>query len=156
MVLGSWRPTRQLRIWDWTMQADNWASAIGAENWVLCHWVEFSTVAAAVKFFGSQPAKMNWDLKHYEMYRTLEGVVSIVWLRKTFKYCVSLRNQKFINGSYLNNGVACAFVFCNCISIHVVYNKRIRSFQIVTRIMQNVWLTLDYATESNMFLWRSG
>ena len=30
----------------WTMQADNWASAIGAENGVLCHRVEFSTVVA--------------------------------------------------------------------------------------------------------------
>ena len=62
MVLRSWGPTIELRIWDWTMQAD---------NWVLCHWIEFSIVAAAVKFCGSWPAKMNWDLKHHEMCRTL-------------------------------------------------------------------------------------
>ena len=71
MVLRSWSPTMQLRIWDWTMLSDHWASAIGAENWVLCHWVECPTVAAAVKFFGSRPAKMNWDLKHHEICRTL-------------------------------------------------------------------------------------
>ena len=41
------------------MQADNWNSAIGAENGDFCHRVEFSTVAAAVKFFGSRPAKMK-------------------------------------------------------------------------------------------------
>ena len=56
------------------MQADNCVSAIGAENGVLCHRVEFSTVAPAVKFFGSRPAKMNWDLKHHEICQTL-GVV---------------------------------------------------------------------------------
>ena len=34
--------------------------------------VEFSTVeAAAVKFFGSRPAEMNWDLKYYKMRRVL-------------------------------------------------------------------------------------
>ena len=33
--------------------------------------MEFSTVATAIKFFKSQPAKMNWDLKHHEMCRTL-------------------------------------------------------------------------------------
>ena len=41
------------------MLADNGASAIGAENGVLCHRVEFSTIAAAIKFFGSRLAKMN-------------------------------------------------------------------------------------------------
>ena len=38
---------------------------------VLCHRAEFSTVAAAVKFCWSRPAKMNWDLKHHEMCRML-------------------------------------------------------------------------------------
>ena len=76
MVLRSWGPTRQLRIWDWTMQVDNCASAIWAENWVLCHRVEFSIVAAAVKFFGSRPAKMNWDLKHHEICRTLRVLLA--------------------------------------------------------------------------------
>ena len=71
MVLRSWSLTRQLRIWDSTMQADSWVPAIGEENWILCHWVEFSTVAAAVKFFRSWPSKMNWDLKHHEMCWTL-------------------------------------------------------------------------------------
>ena len=89
MVLRGWGPNMQLRIWDWTMQADNWASALGAENGFLCHSVEFSTVVVAVKFFGLRPAKMNWDLKHHEMSRMLGGVVSIVWLRKSFKNCLS-------------------------------------------------------------------
>ena len=68
MVLRSRSPTMQLRNWDWMMQADNWVSAIGAEK---CHWVEFSTIAAAVKFFGSRPVKMNWDLKNHEKCRML-------------------------------------------------------------------------------------
>ena len=51
--------------------AGNWATVIEAENGVLCHRVEFSTVATAVKFCKSWPAKMNWDLKHHEMCRTL-------------------------------------------------------------------------------------
>ena len=68
--LRNWGRTRQLRIWDWTMQANNWASTIGTENGVLCHGVEFSTVAAA-NFLGFWPVKMNWDLKHHEICRTL-------------------------------------------------------------------------------------
>ena len=71
IVLRSWSLTMELRIWNWTMQADNSVSAIGADNWVICHSVAFSTVAAAVKFCRSRPAKMNWDVKHYEMCRTL-------------------------------------------------------------------------------------
>ena len=129
MALRSWSPTMQLCIWDWTLRADNWVSAIGAENGVLCHWFEFFTVAAAVKFIRSQPAKMNWDLKHYEMCRTLGGVVSIVWLRKTFKNCVSPRVEKL--KSEANNCVCTwttvstwfrlCFVFrCICICICTV------------------------------------
>ena len=72
--------------------------------------IEFFAIEVAVKFFGSWPTKINWDLKHHEMCRTLGGVVSIVWLRKTFKNCVSLlmsknRSQKLINHLYLNNGL---------------------------------------------------
>ena len=58
-------PRRQLSFCHW-----------GIENGVLCHWVEFSTVAAVVNFCGSRPAKMNWDLKHHEMCQTL-GVVLV-------------------------------------------------------------------------------
>ena len=89
MVLRSWSPTMQLRIWDWTKQADNWASAIGAENGVLCHRVEFSTVAAAVKFFKSRPAKMSWDLKHHEMCRTF-GVLLVQYDYERLLRIVSL------------------------------------------------------------------
>ena len=72
----SWVPTMVLRSWDWTMQADNWASAIGAENGVLCHRVDFSTIAATVKFCRSQRMKMNWDLKHHEICWTLEVLLA--------------------------------------------------------------------------------
>ena len=110
------------------MPADNWVSAIGAENWFLCHWVEFSTVAAAVKFFGSRPAKMNWDLKHHVMCRTLGGHVSIVWLWKTFKNCVSLlvsknRSQKLINAFVPEQrSRLCICIVWFYICIRVVYN----------------------------------
>ena len=33
--------------------------------------LSFFTIEAAVKLFVSQPAKMNWDLKHHEMCRML-------------------------------------------------------------------------------------
>ena len=75
----SWVLTMVLRSWSPTIQS----SRQTIENGVLCHRVEFSTIAAVVKFFGSRPVKMNWDLKHHG------GVVSIVWLRKTFKNCLS-------------------------------------------------------------------
>ena len=55
-------------------------------------------------------------LGHRVGFRPLKDVLSIVWLRKTFKNCVSLlvsknRSQKLINGSYLNNGVTCVLYF---------------------------------------------
>ena len=55
------------------------------------------------------------------------GGVSIVWLRKTFKNCVSLlvsknRSQKLINPSYLNNRVRLYLYCVVCIYIRVVYN----------------------------------
>ena len=79
----SWGPTMVLRSWGPTMQADSRASAIGAENGVLCHRVEFSTIAAAVKFCRSRPVKMNWDLKHHEMCQTL-GMVFALYDKKDF------------------------------------------------------------------------
>ena len=55
-------------------------------------------------------------LWHRVGFRLLKDVVSIEWLRKTFKNCLSLlvsknRSQKLIHGSYLNNRVACLFVY---------------------------------------------
>ena len=64
LVLRSWGPTMVLRSWDLTMQLK-----VDIGPWR--QTVVFSAVAAAVKFFGSRPAKMNWDLKHHEMCRTL-------------------------------------------------------------------------------------
>ena len=62
------------------------------------------------------------QLEHRVGFRPLKDVVSIVWLRKTFNNCVSLlvsrnRSQKseLINGSYLNNRVACVFKSTYCI-----------------------------------------
>ena len=49
----------------------------------LRHRVEFSTVAAAVKFFGSRPGEMNWDFRHQKM-RSASG-----WGSHS-KNCVSL------------------------------------------------------------------
>ena len=123
MVLRSWGPTRQLRIWDWTMQADNWASAIGAENGVLCHRVEFSTVATAVKFFWSRQAKMNWEQTPRDVPNVV-GVVSIVWLRKTFKNYLSPRVDELkseVNKTFVPEQQSPpAFVFaCICFCIHI-------------------------------------
>ena len=56
------------------------------------------------------------------------GVVSIVWLRKTFKNCVSLLvsknwNQKLINRSYLNNReFACVFAYVYVLLLLIALN----------------------------------
>ena len=64
--------------WHWTMESSSWGFG---------HWIE------VLSFFGSRPTENNWDLKHHEMCRAL-GMVSIVWLRKTFKNFVSLLGLK--------------------------------------------------------------
>ena len=97
-----------------------WKSELKVDIGPLGQKVEFSIVAAAVKFFGSRPVKINWDLKHHEMRRTFR--VGLVWLRKTFKNWVSLlvsknRTQKFIKPfvpeqrSPLVFACICVFVF---------------------------------------------
>ena len=115
MMLRSWSLTMQLMIWDWTMQTDNLVSAIVAEKRVLCHRVAFSTVVAAVKFFGSRPAKMNWDLKHNVLCRTLRVLLAYydyeILLRIVSLLVSKNWNQNLINRSYLINGVRLCFVF---------------------------------------------
>ena len=97
--------------------------------------VELSTVAAAVKCFGSLPAGMNWHLKHHAMYRTLGVGFSMVWLRKTFDSCVSLLvsmnwiqeiDKPFVSEQQSPPVFACICiclyspVFCTCICICIV------------------------------------
>ena len=83
MALRSWVPTMVFRSWILTMQltVDFGPCRQTIEFLPLGQRIEFSaielsfsTVVAVVKFFGSWPAKMNWDLKHHEMCQTL-GVV---------------------------------------------------------------------------------
>ena len=84
----------------------------------LRHRVEFSTVAAAaVKFFGSRPAEINWDLKHHNI-RCVSG------RGKHSKNCVSLlvsknRSQKLTVRTW-NNRVRLVFSICKCVCIRVV------------------------------------
>ena len=71
MVLRSW-----VQPWSWGFEIGPCRQTIeflplGQRMEFSGHRVEFSTVVVAVKFFGSQPAKMNWDLKHHEMCRML-------------------------------------------------------------------------------------
>ena len=94
--------------WLWIMQADNWASTIGAENGVLCYRVEFLPLRRVPTSKDELRSKTPWDVPNVG-----------VWLRKTFKNCVSLlvskkQSQKLINSSYLNNRVRLCFVFCIC------------------------------------------
>ena len=134
MVLRIWSPTTELRIWDWTMQAENWVSVNETEKWVLCDWVKFSIVAAAIKFFGSRSAKMNWDLKHHEICRTLGmvSIVRIVSLSPRVEEPKSEVNKPFVPEQRSHLCVCIAFVFCICICtvglisllcICVVYKK---------------------------------
>ena len=83
----SWGLTMMVRIWGPTMMLRIWGPTMVLRNWGWTSW-------------GTE----SW------------GIVTIVWLRKTFKNCVSLlvsknRSQKLIKLSYLNNGVAWVFVF---------------------------------------------
>ena len=116
----SWVPTMLSRSWELTMDhADRQLSFchLGRE-WISLPESWVSTVAAAVKFFGSRLAKMNWDLKHNEMCRALGWCLhNMIW--NNFRHCVSLfvsknRTQNLINRSYLNNRAAC---FCTWICI---------------------------------------
>ena len=93
----------EVEVWPWS-----WGFEIGPcrqtieflpLNGVLC--LEFSTVAASVKFLGSRPAKMNRDLKRHEMCRTLRVVLAYYDYERPLRI-VSLhvsknRNQKLIN-----------------------------------------------------------
>ena len=114
--------TRQLRNWDWTMQAN---------NWVLCHLVEFFSVAATVKFFRVSTSEDELRSKTPRDVSNVGGVVSIIWYERLFKNRVSLlvsknRSQKLINLSYLNTGVACVFVFA-CVS-HLYWTVFVNEF----------------------------
>ena len=89
MVRRSWGPTMVRRSWGPTMVRRSWGPTMVRRSWGptmmlrsrtielkvdIGPWrqrVEFSIVAAAVKFFGSRPAKVNWDLKHHKMCRML-------------------------------------------------------------------------------------
>ena len=97
--------------------------------------LSFLPFATAVKFFGSRLAKINWEQTPRNV-PNVGGVVSIVWLRKTFKNFISLLvsknwSQKLINGSYLNNGVTCVFDyiwFSICICIAIQHKERIKIY----------------------------
>ena len=92
-------------IWGTTMKLRSWGLAMVLRSWVLTMKLR------------------NWDWT--TRYGERLDVVSIVWLRKTFKNCVSLpvsknRNQKLINGSYLNIGkFACVFAYVNVLLLSI-------------------------------------
>ena len=52
--------SENLRIWKESVEIRPWRQRI-----------EFSIVAAVVKFFGSQPIEMNWDFRHHKMHHLL-------------------------------------------------------------------------------------
>ena len=136
----NWRILKksQLRLdhGDWKYSSLPWSLDLGIRS--LSRRVEFSTVAAADKFFGSLPAEMNWDLKHHEMCRTLRGGVSIEWLRTTFKNCVSHfvsknRSKKLINRWYLNNRFRLYLPVSACVFAYVF---------VVPLLLISLWLWL--------------
>ena len=78
MVLRSWVPTMMLRSW---VRPWCWEDGVRPWSWRLTldhgsRQLSFLPFAAAVKFFGSRLAKMNWDLKHHEMCRTWWGLLT--------------------------------------------------------------------------------
>ena len=78
------------------MQAVKWVSAIGAENGVLCHRVEVWVQQRWWEVWsdnGVEKLESNHELRNWDWTtRCAErwGVVSIIWLRKAFKNCLSL------------------------------------------------------------------
>ena len=95
LMADSWVSTvvwRSLsRSWCWEVEFRPWCGEVGVRLW--CSEIEI----------GPQNVP------------NVTSVVSTIWLRKTFKNCVSLlvsknRRQKLINRLYLNNGVH--FFFC--------------------------------------------
>ena len=92
-----------------------------------CHWVEFSTLAAAVTFFGSRPAKMNWDLKHHEICRTL-GVLLAQYdyerLLRIASILVSKNRSQVIDKPFVpEQRSPLVHLYCvACICILVLYN----------------------------------
>ena len=93
-----------------------------------CHWGRewSSTVAAAVKFFGSRPAKMNRDLKQHGMCRTLEVLLASYDYERLLRIVSLLvlknRSQKLIKPfvpeqSSLVPKFVFEYVLCICICI---------------------------------------
>ena len=71
-----------------------------------------------VKFFGSLPTEMNWDLKHHKMHRVL-GMFSTVWI----VYLSSCRRnevKKLINAFVPEQRCPPVFCICKCVCITVV------------------------------------
>ena len=146
----SWVLTMVLRNWDLTMQTDNWVSAIRAGNGDLCHRVEFSTVATAVKFCRSRPAKMNWDLKHHEMCWTLgvilaqydyERVLRIVSL-SSCRWTEADVNKRFVSKqrSRLCIRVRHMYLYMCCITVVIDITKLYNMF---TSTIINTWWAPD-------------
>ena len=94
------------------------------EIWPWRQRVEFSTVAAVVKFFVSRPAEINRDLKHHEICRTLgvgsDSMVTLVWLAKTLKNCASLLVSKN-RSQEINKPFVPETIVSTCICIYVLH-----------------------------------
>ena len=121
MVLRSWRFWKRGN-WEWTL--GHVGRHLGCLPLRQTVEVEFRPWCWEV---GVRPGSWDFEvgpwktiveflpLGHRVEFRSLKDVC-IVWIRKTFKNCVSLfvsknRSQKLINGSYLNNRVACVLYF---------------------------------------------
>ena len=119
IYLSSDHGVEKLMIKDWTMQADNWASAIWAKNGVLCHRVEgffFLPLHQVPTSEDQLRSKIPRDVPN------VRGVVSIVWKRKTFKNCVSLLVSKKVNKT-ISTTESPGYLYCVvCICIRAVYN----------------------------------
>ena len=127
---GRCRQTVEVGVWPWCWEVGVWP---GSWDFEVGPWktiVEFLPLGHRVGF---------WPLK---------DVVSIVWYERLLRIVSLLvsknRSQKLINGSYLNNGVACVFESAYCVLYFPV-------FACITVVIDIIELWLQYTTQRHKF-----
>ena len=110
MVLRSWCPTMVMRSWGWTMGLRSWRLTLDHAGRQLSSlplsWVFYCCSGSYVFLVPTSEDELR--SKTPRDVSNVANVVSIVWLWKTFKNCVSLLmlkswSQKLIKRSNLNN-----------------------------------------------------
>ena len=134
--------------WSWEFE-DFGKEAVGSWLWTNVGWqfgLPASMATIMLRSWGPAMMLRNWDWTTRCTKRW--GVVSIVWLRKTFQNCLSpLRSQKLINSSYLSNGVRLLSLVYLCIRVRLCFCICIRT--VVIDIIMVVVCNTGYDTKQS-------